>query len=202
MHVPAIILAAGASRRLGQPKQLLQYQGMTLLQRMVLRAKAAGCRQIVVVTGAHADQVEAAIAGEVGVEAVRNEGWQDGQGASVAIGIRHILEHAPESAGVLVMLCDQPFVTTEHLAGLIDGVASGAGRVVATHYPEGSGVPACFAASCFGSLRALSGTTGAKHWIRGLTNGVASVVPEWNAVDLDAPEDLHWLDDAAPRREL
>ena len=123
MRVAAIILAAGASRRLGEPKQLLRHQGRPLIGHAIDHARAAGCDPILVVTGAHADRIERVMAAE-GVTIVRHDGWAQGQGSSLAAGVRHVVDASPAPDRILVLLTDQPGVAPEHLRALIDATRS------------------------------------------------------------------------------
>ena len=105
--VAAVILAAGASSRLGRPKQLLTLNGRSLLRRTVEAATNAGCAPILVVLGAHAGQ----LTGETGalsspVRVVINENWAEGMGTSLAAGVAALEAAAPTVRAVVVLLCD------------------------------------------------------------------------------------------------
>lgn len=204
-----LVLAAGASRRLGRPKQLVEIDGVSLVVRAVRVVRAAGCAPVVVVTGAHADAVEAALAGE-DASCVRHPGWSAGQGTSLAAGIAHLRSDAASSAAagaaatdpasgeapgaVLVLLVDQPGIDAAHLDALVDAVATGDVDIAATAYPDGAaGVPACFAARTFDELERLGGDRGARTLIASGRFPVRTVEPAGSTEDLDAPGDADRL---------
>src|ERR1700736_3539504 len=93
-NIGAVILAAGESSRLGQPKQLLQFRGQTLVRRIVDAAREGGCSPIVVVIGSDKDKV----AGELertDAVIVENENWNDGMGTSIRSGVQRLIDIAP-----------------------------------------------------------------------------------------------------------
>lgn len=112
-----LILAAGLSRRLGQPKQLLPWRGSTLVRYSAQVALAAALAPVAVVVGHHADDVCAQLA-DLPVTCVMNPAYADGQGTSVACGARWLLTQ-PAVDAVVVMLCDQPFLTVAHLTACV-----------------------------------------------------------------------------------
>lgn len=190
LRAAAIVLAAGAGRRLGAVKPLVEHDGQTLVGRAVDLARSAGCVPIVVVTGAHAERVEAALAEHPAVEVVRNTRWEAGQGASVAAGIGHLVRGHPECAAALVLLCDQPLIPSAHLRALAERVLGGECLVAATRYPEGGGVPACFAAACFDELSRLDGPRGAVAIIRARPDATVLLDAPGALLDVDSPRDL------------
>ncbi|MCC2545331.1 nucleotidyltransferase family protein [Hymenobacter sp. BT175] len=182
--VGIIVLAAGASTRMGQPKQLLRYQDKTLLRHAAETALAAACGSVVVVTGAEHDSLAAEV-GSLPVLIAHNPRWEQGMSTSIQAGLT-VLEAAAPVSAVLVMLTDQPLVTTELLQELVrQHRQSGAPRV-ATRYADTVGVPAVFGREQFAALRALQGPAGARHL---LTAGspVVSVPFEAAATDVDTP---------------
>lgn len=152
----AVILAAGASTRLGEPKQLVRLGGETLLERAVRVAREAGCEPVVVVLGAEAERVLAACDLR-DARVVRNEQWREGMASSVHAGVAA----ADGADGVVLMTCDQPAVTAEHLRALMVS-----GAVTASAYSGRRGVPAYFPASSFPELMRLTGDAGARELLR------------------------------------
>src|SRR6266702_4005605 len=114
MSVAAIILAAGGSHRLGQPKQLLMYGGETLLNRAIRIALEAGASPVVAVLGAEFERMRESIESR-SVIAVHNDRWRQGMGGSIHAGMRALTACAPDVEGVLLMSCDQPRLTADHL---------------------------------------------------------------------------------------
>jgi len=183
-HDIALILAAGEARRMGSPKQALEWAGSPLLIRALHTAQSAELWPVVVL-GAHRDLVEPLLPPEV--ERVIHPGWAAGMGSSLVAGLRAVLErHAPER--VTIMVCDQPLIAAEELKRL---VASCRGVDAAAAAYEGTlGTPACFARSSFPALLALGPVQGARRLLRGGTLSVVPVPMERAALDLDTPEDV------------
>lgn len=175
----AVILAAGASTRMGRPKQLIEVDGKSLVERAVQVALEAGAGPVVVVLGAHAEQISAKIKGLPAL-AVVNHRWQEGMGSSIALGVKSL---RLETEAVLILHCDHHGVTPQHLKTL----ASTPGRIVASEYEGVKGVPALFDRSHFAALTALSGDYGARDLIR---RKDAVAVELKGHFDLDTPEDL------------
>ncbi len=189
MTKAAVVLAAGASTRLGEPKQMLEAGGMTLLDRAVRTAFAAGCEPVVVVLGASA----AAIAERCDLRrawVVVNAGWAEGMGSSVRAGVELAAGFA-EVSGLVLMTCDMPGVSAEHLRAL----AGSGGEVVASGYAgrEGTGggggarrgVPAFFPRVSFAALLGLRGEAGARELLR----EVRVIALAGGEMDVDTPED-------------
>ena len=159
-HTAAIILAAGASRRLGEPKQLVRLNGETLLARAIRTAGEAGCSPILVVLGAQHEHILSACHLGDAIPVI-NDRWQEGMATSIVVGV-HALQSRPEGmAGTILMVCDQPAVTPTHLRALIDTKT-----LTASSYAGRKGVPAWFPAVAFPQLSELTGDTGARDLIR------------------------------------
>jgi molybdenum cofactor cytidylyltransferase len=178
-RVAAVILAAGASTRLGEPKQLAMLGGERLLERAVRVAVEAGCAPVVVVLGAQAERILAECDFEA-AQIVINEAWSEGMASSIRAGIAAI---AGVCDAAVVMTCDQPAVTPDHLRKL---AAACAGSSAASAYAGRKGVPACFAAGHFPELNGLKGETGA----RSLLESAQAVDLELGELDIDTVESL------------
>jgi molybdenum cofactor cytidylyltransferase len=194
VKIGAIILAAGASTRLGSPKQLLSYGGNALLRRAAQAALSASCRPVVVVLGSGAGQVRAALA-ELDVEIVVNASWQQGMGTSIRLGISQLEGSALTPEAALLMVCDQPFVDDVELARLIHAFerASTETALAAAHYNATAGVPAIFGRAHFGALRALPDDAGAKRVLLAHGEAVIAVEMPCAAVDIDTWEQYERL---------
>ena len=190
--VAAVVLAAGPSTRMGQPKQLLEFRGEILLKRAALSALEAGCRPVVVVTGAYADISRKALRGIDVIEA-RNEQWKLGIGSSVRAGVEAVIEAAPGVDAVVLMLCDQPFATREVIARLIKSRHETGRAIIASSYAESYGAPALFSREHFVELSALSADVGAKHIIQKHLARVHIVPFPEGKIDIDTPEDFAQL---------
>ena len=165
--VGLLLLAAGSSSRLARPKQLLPYQGQTLLRHAAEVAAASPCRPLVLVTGALHDELLPEIEG-LPFHVVRNDSWADGMGGSIAAGLTE-LESASEAAkvdAVVVILCDQPLLTDEVIGQLIVQFQATGQPVVASAYAGTQGVPALFSREIFGQLLELRGAAGARELLQ------------------------------------
>lgn len=165
MSVAAIVLAAGASTRLGQPKQLVQLGGTTdgerLLERAVRVAGEAGCAPVIVVLGAGAQEIER-LCHLPGAVLVYNQGWAEGMGLSIHAGMVSLPE---DVEGVVLMTCDQPAVTGLHLQELVARGKAG-GEPATSAYGGRFGVPAFFPRESFKALESLRGEAGARSLLR------------------------------------
>ncbi len=184
-----IILAAGQSSRMGRPKQLLTWNGRTLLRHACETALATTCHPVIVVLGCEAEACAREI-GDLDVVKIVNPGWSVGMGQSISVGVLALETRVPDIEGVVLMLVDQPGVTSNLLDLLVAHWASSGGAIAATKYPEGEGVPAVFGREFFPSLRALNFDEGARGLIAQERSRVAVIDPGEELVDLDTPESL------------
>src|SRR5690348_4671614 len=177
-----MVLAAGAATRMGRLKQLLPYRGSTLVEHAAEQALAAGCNPVVVVVGAEAESVRAALAGRP-VRVVENSAWHLGMGSSIQAGMEVLLD----AEAVCILLADQPFVEARHLREMQTLLEGSAALAVAAEYNGTLGVPAFFKRELFRELQSLEPTTGARALLR--RYAMAFPLPE-AAVDIDTPEDF------------
>jgi molybdenum cofactor cytidylyltransferase len=183
----AVVLAAGASRRLGQPKQLVPIEGESLVRRTARLALEAGCAPVVVVLGFEAERMAAELAG-LAVEVVVNGNWSFGMGSSLACGVAAARRARPELDALLLLVCDQPRLSANHLRELFAGHASGSAAITASAYAGRAGVPAVFAPSLFSELEQIEADRGARELI--LRHSALTVDWPDGAYDIDLPEDL------------
>lgn len=192
----ALVLAAGSSSRLGQPKQLLLYEGETLLHRAGRTAVAAGCAPVIVVTGALDAELRAAVA-DLPIHAVHNPDWAAGMSTSVRAGMS-ALAQKPGFSGpppaVLLLLCDQPLLTASHLRELLRVQRETGAPAVASAYADTAGVPMAFGPTLFERLRTLSGAGGARQLLATLPPAqVRTVAFPGGALDVDTPAQYQQL---------
>lgn len=190
--IPAVVLAAGASRRLGEPKQLLRDAHDTaVLTHVVQAALDGGCAPVIVVLGATSDDVRTVV--PPGAECVENAQWANGMSTSIRVGV-HAIGHSPAS-GLLLLACDQPAVTAAHVRALCEAHA-GHGERVVSEYDGVFGIPAVWPRADWDALAALTGDRGAKGLLRGIEDAIP--LPD-GARDLDTPEDVAaWRNGSAP----
>lgn len=218
LKVGIVILAAGSSSRLGQPKQLLSYQHKSLLAHTIDAAKNTRDGMVVVILG----DKHAAIAEDIatsGVQVVHNTGWQEGMASSIRAGISALLKdnYAPverksalaagEGAlntahtwitgtdldGVILTVCDQPFLSSSILNALLDAAETSGKSIVASAYQGTLGTPVFFSKQHFKDLLALKGTEGARMLLTRYETQVASVPFEKGEIDIDTKEDYQKL---------
>lgn len=188
MKTGVILLAAGSSSRLGRPKQLINYQGKTLLQHSIEAAQHSAADVLIVVLGCNADLIQTHIESKE-VSVLVNAHWKDGMSSSMQCGLRHLIE-TRQVDQVVLMLCDQPFVHQGLLDQLmLDKQTSGKG-IIACSYAGTVGVPALFDQKYFSELLALKGTEGAKKVILNHQEDTFLVDFPLGAVDLDTEEDV------------
>lgn len=194
MSIAAIIVAAGKSSRLGQPKQLIVMDGEPLLQRAIRCASEASASPVFVVLGAHREMIENSI--DFGVaKIVENSAWEEGLASSVRAGVHAVQAEEPSAEGLLLMTCDQPRVTADHLHRLIMmSYAQSAPTAIASTYAGIRGIPAIFPRQAIGDLLGLRGDTGARALLARPPWPLISVSFAGGDVDIDLPEDLAQLE--------
>ncbi|WP_017721223.1 nucleotidyltransferase family protein [Kamptonema formosum] len=191
-HVGLVLLAAGASTRMGTPKQLLLYQGRSLLRHSAEVAVASKCRPVAVVLGASAGLLRNEVR-HLSVRVVENEQWAEGISSSIRRGIEALNAGPTELEAVVIMLCDQPFVSAESINKLVDTYSLSGQPIVASEYAGTLGVPALFSRRLFSELASLSGDRGAKDIIRNYSQYVACIPFSEGATDIDTLEDFERL---------
>lgn len=194
-EVYAIILAAGASQRLGQPKQLLEWRNRSLLAHAITTADSVLRERTIVVLGANAEAINNGIDLD-GTVAIINPDWQEGMASSIRAGIQAL---PPSATAALILLCDQPLVKQAHLQMLLNAWQTAPTKIVASLYRQSPGVPALFPREFFGDLSALAGDRGAKPLLQKFESRLLKIPMPEAELDIDYDEDfarLAGLDDA------
>lgn len=192
-NIPILLLAAGESKRLGQPKQLVMWKGKQLIAHAIENAQKASAN-VVVVLGNRAGDIQQVIS-PYDVQSVLNPEWPKGMGKSISVGMGHVSEAFPTAKAVLIMLVDQPFITDAHLQMLVDcSKRWGFSRPVISKFNDHSGVPAIFPAKYFASLMTLDANEGAKKIMGKLSSEEYDTVPfDGLHFDIDTQEDVQRL---------
>lgn len=188
MEVGILLLAAGNSSRLGQSKQLVEVNGMPLLRKSAITALQTNY-PVLVVLGAQANEHQKVIA-DLKTEVVLNPDWRLGMGSSLKTGLNLLVEKYPALQAVLVLVCDQPYLTTTHLNTLIHKLETESQAIIASAYADTWGVPAIFRKELFTNLLQVADAAGARKIIQQLSDQVHSVKFENGEIDLDTPQDL------------
>ena len=183
-----VILAAGASTRMGRPKQLLEYQDKTLIHHTVNIAVASLGEPIVVVLGAYAELIKPEIQSFPVTPALNLE-WREGMSTSMRVGIKTLLVLNPQLGAIVLMLCDQPFVSTSLINQLVETYHRTKQPIVASQYGEVVGVPALFDSQFFPLLLKLKGDRGARQIITEYLSTVVAIPFPSGEFDLDTPRD-------------
>lgn len=186
------MLAAGGSRRLGSPKQLVSYEGTSLIKYVSVTALISEYPALAVL-GASADRIGRELT-DLAIDTVVNTEWRKGIGTSISKGVAALRRKHPDLEAVVIMLCDQPGVTPETIGRLAEKYGQTGMPIVACTYDGASGVPALFGYEMFGELLALEGDRGAKCLIEKYEDSLVTLIhaPE-AAFDVDTESDVEEL---------
>jgi len=190
-QVAVVILAAGDSTRLGQPKQLLDWGGVPLLARVADVALSAGLAPVIVVLGCRAEEARSAL-GARSVRSVMNWRWEAGLSGSVQVGLAAL---PPETEAAIFMQCDQPLITADLLRSLVACFEETGRPIVYPEHAGRRGTPVLFARSLFPELAGASGDEGGRSAIARHPDEVATIeVTDPDTLsDIDTPEDYRRL---------
>jgi molybdenum cofactor cytidylyltransferase len=184
-----VLLAAGASTRMGAPKQLLELSGKPLLVRAVEAALASPAWPVVVVLGAHAEKIRPALA-RLPVLITENPAWPEGMASSIRAGVTTLQQFSRRLDAAVLALCDQPAFSSDTIAQLVAAQRDTGRSIVAARYAGRQGAPALFLREHFDTLTHLTGEEGARALLNGAAHPIATVDLPALAVDLDTPEDF------------
>jgi molybdenum cofactor cytidylyltransferase len=177
---------------MGRAKQLLPYKGKSLLEHAVDTANDADANPVIVVLGANAAVLEKEI-DEKKVHIVENKEWQEGMASSIRCGLNTLLQIAPSSDAVILMVCDQPFVSASLLNELITTQKNTGKLIVTSQYENTIGPPALFYKTIFPELLKLKGDAGARKIVEQHNNATATVLFIKGNIDIDTEADYNAL---------
>jgi len=190
-NLAILILAAGSSIRLGQPKQLVPFQGKPLLQN-VIDLSISICPKVTVVLGANHALIQSKIDFDK-IEVLFFDNWPEGIGASIAFGVEQVLASNAKTEQILILLCDQIHVSKSLLDQLTVAHHRSNQLITACSYGDTFGVPAIFEKSTFSELLKLRASQGAKTVIKNYIKKAHFVEFPDGTVDIDTPDDLNEL---------
>jgi molybdenum cofactor cytidylyltransferase len=194
MKVAAILLAAGASTRMGRTKQLLRHGDETLVRWAARTALDSVCTPVLVVLGARSELIRPELE-DLPVHLLENRQWAEGMGSSIRCGVRGALALEPDLDATLLLLADQPQVTAQTINRLVERAERTAKPIIASAYSDTLGVPALFTRDTFNELSSLSSEWGAKRLMTGVGDRVEAVPAPEAAWDIDTPENYRELNE-------
>lgn len=186
-----IILAAGGSSRLGFPKQTLLYKGKTLIEIAIEAGLGSKCSTVNVVLGANAASIKNTIQ-HYPVHIIDNPDWKEGMASSIRLAVK-TLQSEPGIDSLIIMLCDQPFVTRATIDNLIYKQQETGKKIIASSYNGTNGVPILFSRSLFDELASLQGQDGAKRILITHIGEMAAVPFKKGGIDIDTIADYENL---------
>lgn len=182
-----VILAAGESRRMGTSKQLLMVENTPLLRRSAEIAVRT-TQPVWVVLGANESAHRGVLSG-CSCKIVVNPNWREGMGTSIQLGLASVCNEARDASAILLMVCDQPLVTTAHLLSLLAQSTLHPSSRIASGYADTMGVPAIFPKTFFSQLMKIPPSMGARKLLADNPETVVTVPLPGGEIDLDTPED-------------
>lgn len=192
-NIAIVVLAAGASSRMGEPKQLLKWAQTTLLGHAINTAKTVDPLKTIVVLGANFEIIQKEI-DDKAFTILNNANWQEGLGTSVSCAIQYLQKTNVNVKGVLFVLGDQPFITADYLRLMVSKFEPNKKQIIATAYANGKrGVPVLFDVFYFKELVLLKDDFGAKDILKKYEPQTIVLKPPKENLDLDTKEDYTTL---------
>jgi molybdenum cofactor cytidylyltransferase len=187
-NIAVLLLAAGASNRMGTIKQLLPWKEKTLLGHTIGLAQNLDLGGLLVVLGAHSSKIKPECM-LYGADTVENMNWHKGLGSSIACGIKELTERSADWEAVLIILCDQPLFDANYFKGMIMAFQNQDKNIVATGYNKKAGVPAIFSRKYFKELLLLEKDHGARNIINANKKDIFVIDSHNLNVDVDTIEE-------------
>ena len=187
-----LLLAAGSSSRMAKPKMLLLFNGKTLLQHVIDETKKVNENKLLVVTGCYHSLLKEILAQQQ-IDFIENQHWEEGMSSSIQTGIAYIMQHYHNVNSVIIIVCDQPYISAALLDELIAVKQQTHKGIVAAAYNDTTGTPVLFDKKYFEKLALLHGQYGAKKLLQQFKDDVARVVFSLGEVDIDTKEDYENL---------
>lgn len=187
-NLAILLLAAGASKRMGSPKQLLPWGETHLIEHQINSLRLLQL-PLYVVLGANAEEISKVITHKKELCICENKDWSKGMGHSIAFGVSEILSQSPSVEGILIALVDQPFITSAHYLRLINHFLTNKETIIVSESKEGYwSPPVLFGKKEFSKLQQLEGDEGAMKIITSQKEKVQAILCKTNLADMDTPE--------------
>ncbi|MFH7000847.1 nucleotidyltransferase family protein [Flavobacterium bizetiae] len=187
-----VVLTAGSSSRLGQPKQLLLYKNTSLLKNTISQASQVENTTIIVVTGSNHELIEKEISNPE-IKTSYNPDWELGMSSSITKGLKESLRLYPDIQKIIFTVCDQPFITNIVFENLINEHQKTEKGIIASAYSGTLGTPVLFHKKYFNELLELKGQEGAKKIINKFLDDTTAIPFENGEIDIDTMEDYNRL---------
>lgn len=183
-----VILAAGASKRMGEPKQLLAWGNSTLIEYIIQKALKVEVNEVSVVLGANYNTINNKIK-KYPINIINNIDWKAGLSSSISKAVSHYSIESKIDA-LIFILADQPFITDDYLSRMLSNFTPNQNQIKATRYEDGKlGIPVLFDKFYFDELLCLNGDIGANHILQNNKNCVDVLEVSFSNVDIDSKED-------------
>jgi len=192
MSTAIVILAAGSSSRMGKPKQLLDFNGQTLLNIVIRESLKTKFRPVVVVLGAYAAEIKQASTNQEVIYSF-NEDWENGMSSSISFGLKVALENNPKIENVILTVADQVHISSDIFEELQSKQEQSKKNIVASAYSQTTGTPTLFNKKYFDNLLVLSGSNGAKSLIKQYVDDTTTIPFELGNIDIDTETDYNNL---------
>lgn len=187
-----LLLAAGSSSRIGKPKMLLSFNGKTLLQHAIDEVNKLKHCKLLVVTGCYHSLLKEILVQQQ-IDFIENQHWEEGMGSSIQKGITHIMQQYSNADSVIILVCDQPHISSSLLQELIQVKQQTNKGIIAAAYNDTTGTPVLFDKKYFEQLALLNVQYGAKKLLQQFKDDVAKLPFALGAVDIDTKEDYENL---------
>lgn len=189
-NIATLFLAAGASRRMGQSKQLLKItDNQTLIEHSILAATNSASQHITVVLGANALRIQKVLSKKpLAIDTIINKQWEKGMGSTLSVGLEYLLEQQPKLDAIIISVSDQPYLSSIIFNQLIEQYINTQQPIICSDYGDRLGVPALLDQQFFPQLLSLQADEGARGIIRSNRTLVTSVPFPKGAIDLDTPQ--------------
>ena len=186
-----VLLAAGKSSRLGQPKQFLVFENNSLVKRAA-RTALEITGKVVVVTGAFKEKVEEELSG-LPIDVVYNKDYEEGIASSIRTGLSSLIKNFGDLKGVIFIVCDQPYLNSLLLNNLVDKSLDIGSTIVAASYAGTIGTPVLFTKKFFPMLLELKGDNGAKKIVKENISEVSTIHFPQGEIDIDTMGDYEFI---------